>query len=239
VRARGRAGWTSILALAVGASLAGLVPAGGTIPFDGCCLTNSGCFDNTNSSDCNAASGTFTDLASCGGTNSTCEPLPVGCCDNVQFCFDNFTLFQCDGYLSGATFVEGVTCSDGCVAPTATATATATPSSTATATATATPSSTPTATATATATATPTVPLPDGADCVAPSQCSSMFCVDGVCCESTCDGSDESCNVPGLEGNCLSLATAPAASNGGILLALTLLLAVALVALVRRRRGIS
>jgi hypothetical protein len=225
-----------VLALAVGASLAGLVPAGGTIPFDGCCLTNSGCFDNTESYSCGMANGTFTDLARCGATNSTCEPLPLGCCDNVEFCFDNFTLFQCDGYLSNATFVEGVTCGEGCVAPTATATATATPSSTPTATATATFSSTPTATATATAT--PTVPLADGADCVGSSQCSSMLCVDGVCCESTCDGPDESCNVPGLEGNCLSLATAPAASNRGLLLALTLLLAVALVALVRRRRRI-
>src|SRR4030095_3345662 len=56
---------------------------------------------------------------------------------------------------------------------------------------------TPTATPTATPTNTPAGP---GEACTTSSQCASMFCVDGVCCDEACDGPNEVCNVPGREG---------------------------------------
>lgn len=41
-----------------------------------------------------------------------------------------------------------------------------------------------------------------GASCDAGSQCGTGFCSDGVCCEATCDGVCEACNVPGSVGKC-------------------------------------
>lgn len=41
-----------------------------------------------------------------------------------------------------------------------------------------------------------------GAACDAGSQCSTGFCTDGVCCEATCDGICEACNIPGSVGRC-------------------------------------
>jgi hypothetical protein len=144
--------------------------------------------------------------------------------------------------------------------PTLTGTATETPSlspsttqtSTSTATSTNPPppptqtrtaSSTGTATATAsgTVTATPTsTPLRDNGDpCSSPSQCQSMNCVDGVCCDTPCDGPDETCNLPGREGTCVPITTAPAptlswpavgVSVGGLIL-------IAAAHLLRRRRS--
>lgn len=120
---------------------------------------------------------------------------------------------------------------------TATATATATASETGTATeaptatATGTASSTPTNTATRTATppATPTPSRqPDGQACSDPLQCLSGFCVDGVCCESACDGPNQSCNQPGRAGQCVAIPTAaPSASRPGLAVALLVLLAIA------------
>ncbi len=43
--------------------------------------------------------------------------------------------------------------------------------------------------------------------CSAPSECSSGFCVDGVCCDSACEGSCNSCALPWSPGRC---ATVPA-----------------------------
>lgn len=41
-----------------------------------------------------------------------------------------------------------------------------------------------------------------GATCDAGAQCGTGFCSDGVCCEATCDGVCEACNVPGSVGKC-------------------------------------
>src|SRR5260221_6331855 len=43
-------------------------------------------------------------------------------------------------------------------------------------------------------------------DCTSPTQCASAFCVDGVCCNTACDGPLEQCNLPGERGTCVSAA---------------------------------
>jgi hypothetical protein len=43
-------------------------------------------------------------------------------------------------------------------------------------------------------------------DCTSPTQCASAFCVDGVCCDTACDGPQEQCNLPGERGTCVSTA---------------------------------
>src|SRR3954454_4580815 len=48
-------------------------------------------------------------------------------------------------------------------------------------------------------------PLPLGAKCAAPADCSSAFCEDGVCCTMSCVGSCVSCAVPGTIGRCLPI----------------------------------
>jgi hypothetical protein len=60
-------------------------------------------------------------------------------------------------------------------------------------------------------------------------QCLSMICEDGVCCDRVCDGPDEICDLPGREGTCLSLQTAPAPALSGMakVLALGVLLLIA------------
>lgn len=42
----------------------------------------------------------------------------------------------------------------------------------------------------------------EGVACGAPGECESGLCVDGVCCESKCDGLCMACNVPGKLGTC-------------------------------------
>lgn len=49
----------------------------------------------------------------------------------------------------------------------------------------------------------PVVPMPSGTPCTTREQCSSNLCIDGVCCNSLCPGTCNSCNVPGLEGLCV------------------------------------
>lgn len=95
---------------------------------------------------------------------------------------------------------------------------------------------TPTATPTATPTNTPAGP---GEACTTSSQCASMFCVDGVCCDEACDGPNEVCNVPGREGTCLPETTAPAPALSGLgkLVALGLLVTIAALGLRRWRRS--
>jgi hypothetical protein len=123
--------------------------------------------------------------------------------------------------------------------PTVTATRTNTQTSTATRTATPTSTATRTATATATATRTPTnTPAGQiGEPCTTPSQCQSMFCVDGVCCDEPCTGPNETCDLPGREGECLPITTAPAPalSDTGKLVGLGVLLLIAALQLRRWR----
>jgi hypothetical protein len=47
----------------------------------------------------------------------------------------------------------------------------------------------------------------NGTACASASACASGFCVDGVCCESTCDGICVSCNQAGQAGKCSAYAT--------------------------------
>lgn len=46
----------------------------------------------------------------------------------------------------------------------------------------------------------PTAPL--GTACTRADDCASLRCVDGVCCDSPCDGSCSACNLPGKAGTC-------------------------------------
>jgi hypothetical protein len=98
---------------------------------------------------------------------------------------------------------------------------------------------TPTSTATATATATETpTRAPQGADCATPSQCTTDFCADGVCCDTACTDPDQSCNQLGQVGVCAAVASpAPAASPTGLLLMIGALALVGLAAMYLRRRG--
>lgn len=79
---------------------------------------------------------------------------------------------------------------------------------------------------------------PPGTACTDPAECSPMFCVSGVCCEVACTGSNQSCNVPGHAGECLSVtpAPAPAMSSTGLLIGALLLAVVGTIGLLRGRR---
>lgn len=126
--------------------------------------------------------------------------------------------------------------------PVSTSTGTPTSSRTPASTSTGTPSSTSSPVATSTGTPTGTVTrtpsgLPDGGACSDPSQCLSDFCVDGVCCDSACDGPNDSCDQPGQGGECVSVPhPAPSTSPRGLGLAVLALIAVA-ARLLRPRRS--
>ena len=96
---------------------------------------------------------------------------------------------------------------------------------------------TPTSTPTATPTETPT-PQPNGGGCTGDTQCTSMFCVDDVCCDTPCDQPGQFCNLPGREGTCTvpTAAPVPALSGGGLAAAVALLIAIAALALRSTRR---
>ena len=63
----------------------------------------------------------------------------------------------------------------------------------------------------------------------------SMDCVDGVCCNSPCNGPDERCDTPGRDGECVIYRTAPAPALSwpAWALAIAALIAVAEVAMRR------
>jgi hypothetical protein len=85
-------------------------------------------------------------------------------------------------------------------------------------------------------TSTPTNTLvPQGGDCITPAQCSTTFCVDGVCCDTACTEPLNVCNNPGDRGTCsLATAPAPALSPSGLFFALAALLIVGGIALLVR-----
>jgi hypothetical protein len=47
---------------------------------------------------------------------------------------------------------------------------------------------------------------PNGGTCAAATECGSNFCVDGTCCNSTCLGTCQACNVAGKLGSCVNVA---------------------------------
>jgi MYXO-CTERM domain-containing protein len=49
----------------------------------------------------------------------------------------------------------------------------------------------------------------DGETCAEGGDCASGFCVDGVCCETACDGQCDKCNEPGTAGQCRQQSCAP------------------------------
>jgi hypothetical protein len=110
-----------------------------------------------------------------------------------------------------------------------TATPTPTPTSTAT----------PTPTPTVTNTAVPTGIAGLGQACTSPSEClGNLFCVDGVCCNTPCDGPNEFCVAPGRVGLCSTLRTAPSGSWPGQTAAAGVLMTLAWFGLrALRRRG--
>jgi alpha-tubulin suppressor-like RCC1 family protein len=52
----------------------------------------------------------------------------------------------------------------------------------------------------------PPAKLPNGSSCSGGSACVSTFCVDGVCCESACQGQCEACGQPNNFGTCVAVA---------------------------------
>lgn len=79
--------------------------------------------------------------------------------------------------------------------------------------------------------------IPDGELCSTPIDCNSGFCVDGVCCDSACDGVAESCNQSGRMGTCSPLpAPAPPLSRKGLFSIIALLTAFGILSFSRRRR---
>lgn len=81
-------------------------------------------------------------------------------------------------------------------------------------------------------------PLPNGADCSASTECSSTFCVDGVCCNSACDGAFDTCDAPPEPGVCVQVAPAPPVSRRGLLTGLALLTLIGAAALWHQRRDL-
>lgn len=131
-----------------------------------------------------------------------------------------------------------VSAADGICPPTDTPTNTPTSTPTNTGTVTNTPTMTPTGTPSFTPTATPTnTPVPQGGACATPSQCSTGFCVDAVCCDSACTDPLKRCNLPGEGGTCAGpAATAPALSPWGLLIAAVSLAGLGAFALRHRMR---
>src|SRR5262249_55737844 len=141
-------------------------------------------------------------------------------------------------YLANCAAIDGES-----LRPAATPTVTQTGTNIATATNTATVTHTPTNTATATQTPT-NRPVPQGGACTTPSQCSTGFCVDDVCCDTACTSPQKRCDLPGQRGTCTSTtAPAPAVGWWGLLAVAVFLASIGALTLrrrtVRRRRPLT
>ena len=79
-------------------------------------------------------------------------------------------------------------------------------------------------------------PYEDGVACITPSECTSGFCTDGVCCNQQCTGPGQSCDVPGQAGTCVSPHQSPVLSLPLQWIAAGL---VALIAALRLRRRLQ
>ena len=156
----------------------------------------------------------------------TC-PTDIGVCFSQLQCPQCF-FFGCGGYFGSV----GATCGvgpifDACTSidPPLPPTKTPTETPTNTPTVTDTPTNTPTATPTNT-------PVPQGGACTTPSQCSTGFCVDDVCCNSACTSGR--CDLPGQRGTCSGLAPAPALAPRALAVVAALLVGVGAFTLRRR-----
>ncbi|HSQ01304.1 MAG TPA: hypothetical protein VL049_29130, partial [Candidatus Dormibacteraeota bacterium] len=84
------------------------------------------------------------------------------------------------------------------------------------------------------------VPPPEmnGEPCQTAGQCASQHCVDGVCCDTSCAGPLEQCNLPGQVGTCAVRGVpVPTLSRAAVLIVIMVLVAVA--GLAWRRRASS
>ena len=198
---------------------------------------------NAARADCCIADGNTTSGMSTAAEPATqaCENAASQCCSgslmNPQDSVDGNGNHTCVG-ICGST-IAGTTGGIPQALCTPTGTPTLTATVTATMTATATVTSTATATPTSTATATPTnTPVPQGGSCATPSQCGTGFCANGVCCDTTCTGPLERCNLPGQVGTCASAAApSPALTPWGLIAASLVLASIAGLALRRRMRS--
>lgn len=83
-----------------------------------------------------------------------------------------------------------------------------------------------------------------GQHCTDASQCAPVppnttgFCPGGVCCNDPCTGANQSCDLPGREGTCVTLepAPAPVLSGTGLLIGAVLLATIGILGLLRKRR---
>jgi len=142
----------------------------------------------------------------CRSTPDGCACVPAGCCqgdDKGPFCF-NSTQSECKGEFILDTFCQFAS---GMCAPTRTPSSTPTHTPTVTQTQTATHTQTPTTTATK---------VPNGGECMTPSECASGICADGICQGTT--------------------AGVPAASPTGLLVGVIVLIGLGGIALLRRLR---
>jgi hypothetical protein len=81
--------------------------------------------------------------------------------------------------------------------------------------------------------------IPQGGSCEEfPDACAGgLPCVNDVCCENSCDGLLQRCDVPGSLGLCTSIAApAPAVSRSGLIAVVAILIAIGGLRVVRRRR---
>jgi hypothetical protein len=205
----------------------------------------------TNSTTCDQTGGTFVPDGSCDSLFGQCvSPTPSSTPTNTPSATPSSTPTQTptQTFTSTGTATRTNTATStrtgtntatatGTATRTNTATRTATNTNTATRTATNTGTVTRTSTATATTSATPTqTKIPNGGECVTPSQCRSDFCVDGVCCNNACTTPGFICNGP-TPGICaMAAAAAPTLSAMGLLVGLGALTLVAALALLWRSR---